>query len=64
MLALRVRRFWCASSSCPRRTFAEQVPGLTRRHGQATERLRSALGAIDLDVTVTDVDYLDVDLGQ
>ncbi|MEU6298956.1 ISL3 family transposase [Streptomyces erythrochromogenes] len=48
VLALRVRRFFCPATSCPRRTFAEQVPGLTRRHGHATERLRSALGTIGL----------------
>jgi hypothetical protein len=26
----------------------EQVPGLTRRHGQVTERLRETMGAIGL----------------
>ncbi|MFD3876194.1 ISL3 family transposase [Streptomyces sp. NPDC058623] len=48
VLSLLVRRFACADTSCPRRTFAEQVPGLTRRHGQTTERLRSAMGTIGL----------------
>ncbi|MFI8829352.1 ISL3 family transposase [Streptomyces sp. NPDC053431] len=48
VLSLRVRRFTCTDTSCPRRTFAEQVPGLTRRHGQSTERLRSAMGTIGL----------------
>jgi transposase len=48
VLSLRVRRFACAGPSCPRRTFAEQVPGLTRRHGRATERLRSAMDTIGL----------------
>ncbi|MFJ9590881.1 transposase family protein [Streptomyces acidicola] len=43
-LALRVRRFFCAASACERRTFVEQMPGLTRRHGRVTERLRQALG--------------------
>lgn len=34
VVALRVRRFTCATAECPRRTFVEQVPGLTRRHGR------------------------------
>ncbi|MFJ8364506.1 ISL3 family transposase [Streptomyces sp. NPDC093984] len=48
VLALRVRRYVCSTRSCPRRTFVEQVAGLTRRHGRVTERLRAALGAIGL----------------
>ncbi|MCZ0991795.1 ISL3 family transposase [Streptomyces diastatochromogenes] len=47
-LALRVRRFLCAATACGRRTFVEQVAGLTRRHGRVTERLRQAMGAIGL----------------
>lgn len=35
-------------SSCGRRTFAEQLPGLTRRYGRRTERLRSTLAAVGL----------------
>ncbi|MEH6380055.1 ISL3 family transposase, partial [Streptomyces sp. KLMMK] len=48
VLSLRVRRFICADASCAKRTFAEQVPGLTRRHGRTTERLRTAMGTIGL----------------
>ncbi|MFD5922718.1 ISL3 family transposase [Kitasatospora sp. NPDC127035] len=48
VLALRVRRFSCLERSCQRRTFVEQIEGLTRRHGQSTERLRSSLAAIGL----------------
>ncbi|WP_107016622.1 transposase family protein [Streptomyces dioscori] len=48
VVALRVRRFVCAEGSCPRRTFAEQVPGLTRRFGRRTERLRSTLISVGL----------------
>ncbi|MEV1025573.1 ISL3 family transposase [Streptomyces sp. NPDC050264] len=48
VLALRVRRFICAEGSCPRKTFAEQVPGLTRRFGRRTERLRSTLISVGL----------------
>ncbi len=49
-LVLRVRRFFCTATVCGRRTFVEQVPGLTRRHGRVTERLRQTMGAIGLDL--------------
>ncbi|MFE0510718.1 hypothetical protein [Streptomyces sp. NPDC058964] len=39
------RRFTCPNTSCGRRTVVERVPGLTPRHGQRTERLRSTLEA-------------------
>ncbi|MFE4366747.1 ISL3 family transposase [Streptomyces sp. NPDC056835] len=48
VVSLCVRRFLCGADSCPRRTFVEQIPGLTRRHGRWTERLRTALGAVGL----------------
>ncbi|MET8825777.1 ISL3 family transposase [Streptomyces sp. NPDC004610] len=48
LLCLRVRRFTCGNRVCERRTFVEQIPGLTRRHGQRTERLRSTLAAVGL----------------
>ncbi|MFF7912206.1 transposase family protein [Streptomyces sp. NPDC007914] len=48
VLQLRVRRFICGNSGCARRTFVEQIPGLTRRHGQRTERLRSTLAGVGL----------------
>ncbi|MFB6436526.1 transposase family protein [Streptomyces sp. NPDC056411] len=41
VVSLRVRRFVCEEESCERMTVAEQVPGLTRRFGRRTERLRS-----------------------
>ncbi|MES4909506.1 MULTISPECIES: ISL3 family transposase [unclassified Streptomyces] len=47
-LCLRVRRFLCPVISCGRQTFAEQLPGLTRRYGRRTERLRSTLAAVGL----------------
>ncbi|WP_425470162.1 ISL3 family transposase [Streptomyces tateyamensis] len=47
-LRLRVRRFVCVNSSCGRRTFVEQIVGLTRRHGRWTERLRSTLASVGL----------------
>ncbi|MBA6439116.1 ISL3 family transposase, partial [Streptomyces sp. GMR22] len=48
VLCLKVRRFFCQDASCGRRTFVEQVPGLTRQHGRWTERLRSTLAAVGL----------------
>lgn len=48
VVSLRVRRFVCAEDSCTRKTFAEQVPGLTRRFGRQTERLRSTLVSVGL----------------
>ncbi|MGW9046821.1 ISL3 family transposase [Streptomyces lydicus] len=48
VLRLRVRRFRCRDTVCARRTFVEQIPGLTRRYGQRTERLRSALTSVGL----------------
>ncbi|MFE5668601.1 ISL3 family transposase [Streptomyces niveus] len=48
VLQLKVRRFACGNSGCTRRTFVEQIPGLTRRHGQWTERLRSTLASVGL----------------
>uniref|UniRef100_A0AAU2VUC7 ISL3 family transposase n=1 Tax=Streptomyces sp. NBC_00008 TaxID=2903610 RepID=A0AAU2VUC7_9ACTN len=48
VLQLRVRRFACRNTACPRRTFVEQIAGLTRRYGQRTERLRTNLAAVGL----------------
>ncbi|WP_234356634.1 transposase family protein [Streptomyces sp. NRRL F-2295] len=48
VLQLKVRRFNCGNSDCARRTFVEQIPGLTRRHSQRTERLRSTLASVGL----------------
>ncbi|MFF7159773.1 transposase family protein [Streptomyces sp. NPDC008139] len=47
-LCLRVRRFLCPVISCGRRTFVEQLSGLTRRYGRRTERLRSTLASVGL----------------
>jgi transposase len=38
-----VRRFICTTATCPRRTFAEQVPRLTQPHAQRTNRLNDLL---------------------
>src|SRR4051812_1472022 len=36
---LRVRRFFCPTPSCPRRTFAERLPTVAPFRAQRTERL-------------------------
>ncbi|MFJ9847049.1 transposase family protein [Kitasatospora sp. NPDC101155] len=36
---LTVRRFFCDTAECPKRTFAEQVDQLTFRHGRRTMSL-------------------------
>ncbi len=41
-LSLKVRRFSCHHPACPRRTFAERLPGLPGRHAQRTQRLARA----------------------
>ncbi|MFH8701614.1 ISL3 family transposase [Streptomyces chartreusis] len=48
VVSLRVRRFVCVEGSCPSKTFADQVSGLTRRFGRRTERLRSTLVSVGL----------------
>jgi transposase len=48
VIQLRVRRFFCPSKACGKRTFAEQVPGLTIRYGRVSTALREVLRAIAL----------------
>jgi len=43
VLHLRVRRFRCAASTCPRRIFAEQIPGLAGRRARRSMPLLAAL---------------------
>ncbi|MFF4345654.1 transposase family protein [Kitasatospora sp. NPDC001540] len=45
-LTLRVRRFVRGNPSRGRRTFVEQIAGLTRHHGRWTERLRAVLASV------------------
>jgi transposase len=47
-IRLRVRRFFCDGQGCGRRTFAEQVAGLTTRYGRCTVLLRGMWEAIGL----------------
>src|SRR5215472_3813808 len=46
VVRLRVRRLFCDHPACEKRTFAEQVPGLTVRYGRKTALLAGALGDI------------------
>ncbi|MFI7449661.1 ISL3 family transposase [Nonomuraea sp. NPDC049714] len=48
VIHLRVARYFCRDAGCAKATFAEQVPGLTRRHGRDSTALREALTAIAL----------------
>ena len=45
-IVLAVRRFFCAAPRCPRRTFAEQVDGLTTRYARKTPLLAGMLRSI------------------
>ncbi|MDJ0465976.1 ISL3 family transposase [Streptomyces sp. H27-C3] len=48
VVELTVRRLFCDQDSCPRRTFVEQVDGLTVRYGRYTPGLLAVLGAVGL----------------
>jgi len=48
VIRLSVRRFFCDTASCPKKTFAEQVPGLTARRARRTPPLARALTGIAL----------------
>ncbi|MEU8272513.1 transposase family protein [Sphaerisporangium sp. NPDC049002] len=48
VLHLRVLRFWCDNDHCGKKTFAEQVPGLTIRYGRHSVQLRQMLQTIAL----------------
>ncbi|MGW8329340.1 ISL3 family transposase [Streptomyces sp. NPDC055897] len=45
---LRARRLVCGNERCDRRTFAEQIPSLTRRHAQRTDALTAHLAEVAL----------------
>jgi transposase len=46
VIALTARRLFCDQPACQRRTFAEQVPGLTARYQRRTPGLTAMLEAI------------------
>jgi len=41
-VGLRLRRFYCRNTACPRRTFAERLPELVAPHARRTCRLAEA----------------------
>ncbi|MFB6843229.1 ISL3 family transposase [Streptomyces sp. NPDC056361] len=47
-IELRARRLVCGNEDCARRTFAEQIPALTRRHARRTEALTANLTDVAL----------------
>jgi transposase len=48
LLLVRVRRFRCAVPVCPRRTFAEPLPGVAQTRARQTDRLRAVHRTIGL----------------
>jgi transposase len=48
MLELSARRFFCIAVTCGKVTFAEQIPGLTVRHGRRSAVLTEVLRAVAL----------------
>ena len=48
LIHLQVRRFFCGNGACRKKTFAEQVSGLTVRYGRRTVGLAGVLRAIAL----------------
>ncbi|MFJ5811100.1 ISL3 family transposase [Streptomyces sp. NPDC093093] len=47
-IELRARRLVCGNEQCDRRTFAEQIPGLTHRHARRTDALTAQLTDVAL----------------
>ncbi|MCX5174321.1 ISL3 family transposase [Streptomyces virginiae] len=47
-IELRARRLVCGHDRCARRTFAEQIPALTRRHARRTDALNAQLTDVAL----------------
>ncbi|MGN9913933.1 transposase family protein [Phytohabitans sp. LJ34] len=48
VLHLRVRRFFCILADCVRRIFAEQIDGVTARHGRFSALARQGMEAVAL----------------
>ncbi len=51
VLRLRVRKFVCRSSSCPRKVFAERLPELVQPWAQVSNRLLEELKAVGLSAS-------------
>ena len=48
VIELGVRRFFCDHPDCPKRTFVEQIPGLTSRYARRSPGLGRMLAAVGL----------------
>jgi transposase len=48
LLLVRVRRFRCTAPACPRRTFAEPLPGVAQTRARQSDRLRAVHRTIGL----------------
>ena len=48
VIGLEVRRFFCDRPNCPKRTFAEQIPGLTCRYARRSPGLGRMLTVVGL----------------
>ncbi|MGP3979028.1 transposase family protein [Streptomyces sp. 8N114] len=50
IVRLHVRRFFCDQIQCPRRTFVEQVAGLTESSRRSSPAARSAMRAVAMEL--------------
>lgn len=50
VVRLRVRRYFCDRKQCSRKTFVEQVPGLTERHRRSSTGLTGWLRSIAVEL--------------
>ncbi|MFF3699020.1 transposase family protein [Streptomyces sp. NPDC002221] len=50
VVRLRVRRYFCDRKSCFRKTFVEQVPGLSERHRRSSTGLTGWLRSIAIEL--------------
>ncbi|MGW7081594.1 transposase family protein [Streptomyces sp. NPDC054866] len=48
IIRLRIRRYFCDRKSCSRKTFVEQVPGLSERHRRSSTGLTGWLHHLGL----------------
>ncbi|MGC7103042.1 transposase family protein [Amycolatopsis lurida] len=55
LICLQVRRFFCGNEECSKKTFAEQVSGVTVPHARRTPLLRGILERIALAWAVVPV---------
>jgi transposase len=64
VLALTVRKFVCATSTCPRQIFTERLVDLVQSYGRMTNRLRKALLALGLATSAEVSERLSPALGM